>query len=491
MKKITSYGRIASRFFAVLFLVAISSQALFADRDIENAKKYLKNQIKETDSIFVSQNNQNIVNADIIKSRIDFDLGEGFSSGISSACFFKHKGDLKMFDIESDLICSPDFLKALNSKFKLKTDDDIENFRNLLNKIDGSLRGVVFQEKNNICFVIRKSFDDVSYYEVKTKSNGRIESIKYIEKKMDIPSDVKIFDLEWVNVKEANKNDKNKIAKLMKKTLPNCSFKLIKLKIPKLGKNIKVYDGKFIVRYAEAEFSYESTHEFTLVEKNNKYTIIDSKEKLLENEDFKRAIISSYSIMSKEQAMAFEKMLDEIKAGDSFQKKHFKKGNAWCFVRDESFGDLTGFLVIVDASGRIINIERSTEINASEIKQAELRASNLPPDFAFTLVKPSSTEVTAKAGKNIPVEISFNSDAVNAKSAYILTNIDGFQDGMLIDSNMKSPFKDEIPTDYLIKQYGNIESIIKKYGKGVHIIEYVLVVDQEPFETIRIKVTIK
>ncbi len=485
-----NWKRLSLKGLMMVLLFLICDQAVSAEKSTKEIKKYLQKQIRQDSFICVDKKEQSILNAEVLKADINFHLGGGSSSGITRAWFLKSKGLLRQFYSEDDLISSAEFLKAINSNFRLKTDEDEEAFCNLLHKINNNFRGKVFKEKNKLCFVSDEFFDDVSYYEVSIKKTGEITGIKNLKKKMELPENTKSYSLNYLEQNIAKLEDAKLMRKALKKGLPKLSFKLVRVNLKKL-KNIKLYNAGFTVTYKDEYGSSSSITEFALLKNKNKYEIIENIDNLFEHKDFKRAVIASYSIQTKNKAKEFEKMLDSIEPADSFNKKHFKKGGVWCFIRNESFGDLTGFLVTVDATGKILNIEKSKKIDDAGIAEAESTAKNLPLDFEFTLVKPSSTEVTVKAGEEIPVEISFNADAVRAKNAYILTIVDGFQEGMLVDSNMQSPFTDKIPTDYLASKYGNLDYMINEYGKGVHIVDYVLVVGGEPFETIKIKVTIK
>ncbi len=479
------------RFFCLLFLFLISAQIVFAEISLDGAKKYLQGQIKGSYLVYVDTEDRQILNGQVLKARLDFDFGDGSSTGITGASFLKTNEGFKKFDIDSDLICSSEFLKALNPKFKLKTDKDIEAFCYLLYQITERSEEKVFKEKNKLCFVIDTFFDEVEYYEVTIKSTGKILGIKFIKKEMKLPSSTNEYNLDYIQTKDANKADAKKMEQYLKKIMPDMSFDVLELKLNKIKNSVKLYDVRFTVTVKDEYGSSSNITEFALIKYNNKYEIIDSTDNIFENQNIKREVISKYTIKTEKDAVVFEKFLDGIKAADKFKKKHFKEGSVWCFVREEKFGDLTGFLVTVDKTGKILNIEKSDEIDSDEIAQAEETAENMPLDYAFTLVHPASDEITAKRGEEVPVEISFNANAVNASGAYILIIVDGFEDGMLVDSNMQSPLKSEISIDYLASKYGNVEHIIEEYGKGVHIVEYVLVVDNEPFEIIKIKVTIK
>ncbi len=81
-------------------------------------------------------------------------------------------------------------------------------------------------------------------------------------------------------------------------------------------------------------------------------------------------------------------------------------------------------------------------------------------DFAFKLVKPSSNKQVMKMSDKLPVEITFNADAVNDTGAYIATFSNGKFVGFSAATTMKSPFKTTIYASY--------------FSAGKHLVEYML-----------------
>ncbi len=82
-------------------------------------------------------------------------------------------------------------------------------------------------------------------------------------------------------------------------------------------------------------------------------------------------------------------------------------------------------------------------------------------DFAFRLVKPSSNEqIIMKMSDKLPVEITFNADAVNDIGAYIATFRDGNFARFSVATTMTSPFQTYIDASH--------------FSAGKHLVEYIL-----------------
>lgn len=73
-----------------------------------------------------------------------------------------------------------------------------------------------------------------------------------------------------------------------------------------------------------------------------------------------------FKLDNEQKAASFQDALNALYPPGTFDKKHieyYKKDNAWYFIRGESFGEKKGFVVNVDSSGKIEQIEEKSEIN--------------------------------------------------------------------------------------------------------------------------------
>jgi hypothetical protein len=81
-------------------------------------------------------------------------------------------------------------------------------------------------------------------------------------------------------------------------------------------------------------------------------------------------ITPAFKLESEVDAQEFEKMLDAVfPVFFSSGKEIYQEGNSWIFVREESFGEKNGIVVVVDAAGVVQNIEAVQNIENGEVGQ--------------------------------------------------------------------------------------------------------------------------
>ncbi len=455
---------------------------IFVDKSIKDAEEFLENSFKTKTQLFLSEESKKILNAEIINASRILDVND--SNPIAENLFLNHKNSLYKFKNTNELITSKEFVKAINPFFKLKKDENIVSFRKLLSEIDNNMSRGFFKEDDKICFVISKSFGEFNYYEVSIKTNGKISKIKLKEKEAELPKEADKYLKSYYKPKEVelNKKDLEVINSSLKKDLLEYSFKIVKYDIDTLQDNLEIYEFQYIVtEKTDEDYIQSSTQEYILIKIVDKYIIITDKNNLFENKEFLKAITSSYKIKSEKDAKKFEELIDSILPADNFEKNFYKQNSAWCFIREKSFEDSRGFIVIVNDSGEIVYIENSMSIKDSAIRRAKLKSSGEPLDYKFQLVKPENKKIYVNKDDEIAIEIKYNADAVNIKGAYIETKLDSKMLGFSASTEMVSPFKDEIPVEY----------IVEKYGKGSHIIEYSLKTNEEQLANIKIEIVIK
>ncbi len=368
------------RLLVLLILLALTGQMVFADNGVDEAKKYLKKQITQNIEILISSNKQDILNADVISSDVGFDIVKDSSrSIIAKKLFLIYNGEINSFYDELELVKSDKFIKAINPKFRLKTDNDANQFGSMLYALRYGNIGKIFREDNKWCFINGKWFGKLEYYEVSTNDKNIITSIDYISKEMETPENAKPFDLDFSYLEKIEEKLDKKYKKLIKKELkkdfPSCTFDVVPMEIKNLKSDIKLFYCRFKITH-KSEYGSNSSHDiFVLMKNKNKYTIIEDEEDLLNNEIFNKTVISNFRIKNDEQARDFERMLDIIMPDyNIFDRKHYKKDGVWCFVRNDDFGQPQGILVVVDKNGKIIYTEKCYNINESSIKEAKEKA---------------------------------------------------------------------------------------------------------------------
>jgi len=86
-------------------------------------------------------------------------------------------------------------------------------------------------------------------------------------------------------------------------------------------------------------------------------------------------------------------------------------------------------------------------------------------DYKFTLVTPTTNQITVGGGERIDFQISFNQTAVNDEGAWIATYLDGVQSGMYTATTMESPYNTEMPSSVITNQHHTVEFFLLGSGE--------------------------
>ncbi len=98
--------------------------------------------------------------------------------------------------------------------------------------------------------------------------------------------------------------------------------------------------------------SSSSTETFIAAARDDVYSVFKKNEELA-------ADVSGDFILNEKSALLFQDALDVLFPVGHFAEKHkafYKNDDHWVFVRDESFGELTGIIVKVDGDGKVVTV---------------------------------------------------------------------------------------------------------------------------------------
>ncbi len=454
----------SNRKIYIIIVLLLTSNLLFAQANIENAKKYLENQIKQYNTMLLSADQQNVLSADIIEAGLSINLGNKYNNtDIASSYFIKSGGKFYAFESFSDLIQSEMFVKSLNPKFRLKTEDDAVQMRSLLFAVDKETRGKIFKKDNKWYIIKSDWFGSLRYFEFTTNDAGQILSVLLDEKEMEKPKETmgdKSNTIFKNDKYEFSNKDKKQIEELLNKSFESYKFDLKPINLQSFKSSLEILDGELKIIHKHGDYESSSGYNFVLLNKDKQYSVIQSKDNLITNEAFLSDLSKSFKIKDDKDAQLFEKLLDEIEPADTSEQKHYKTDNVWCFVRNKSFDDLEGVLVLVDKQGKILYIDDSNNINDLAILEMKIHDPNFKIDYAFKLVEPTNTTQKVSVGKTLPVKISFNADMVNATGGYIAVFMDGKMQGFSASSTMESPYTSDLDAKY--------------FDNGKHTVQYVL-----------------
>ena len=458
--------------FAFLLITSIS----FAQNNAEQTKinNYLESTIKYNNKIIISGNAQKVLVSDIIESNLTFSTGDKYSyTTIQEQYFIKSGNKLIPFRFKSDMLISSEFIESIKSKkFTLNTEDDGVAFQSVLKLMDNE-RGLGFFKEDNTWYFIRSEFfDDIKAYVVITDKKGNISTIVYEDElKKDLPETLlKAGEvLQNTDNKEALISEKDSIYMhefLLDKS--NYIFEISPLNFYSVNKISTISINKCALKITEGEegMSSTTTNSCMLISNNNEYIKQASVKKLLGMPLFLKSLQEKYTIKTEDDARLFQYVLDDltpVSSSDIELKTFYKKDNMWFFVREKTFDDIKGYILVVDDKDKVSYLTYTT-ISEESILRIQMKDPNYKVDYKFKLVKPTTNIITVKQGEGLSVEISFDADMVNAKGCWIQTNLDGNPMGMRASTTMETPFTDGVPGGALENEHHVLEYFLIKSG---------------------------
>lgn len=460
----------------ILSISLLISVSAFCQNNVEQTKinNYLESTIKYSNKLLISSTSQKVLASDIIESNLTFSTGDSYSyNTIQEQYFINSDNKLTPFRYKSDLLASSEFIESIKSKkFKLNTEDDGVAFQSMLKLMDNE-RGLGFFKEDNIWYFIRSEFfDDISAYVITTDKTGQISMVVYEDElKKTLPETL----LKSGEVVQNTDSEKTTISKkdsafMHSYLLDNVNyvFEISPLDFYSVNKISSISLNKCALKVTEGEEGMSSTSTIScmLVSNNDEYIKQSSVNGLLEMPLFLKSLQEKYTLKTEDDARLFQYVLDDLTPVSSFDielKTFYKKDNMWFFVREKSFDDLKGYILVVDDKNKVSYMEYTT-ISEESILRIKMKDLSYNVDYKFKLVKPATNKITVKQGEGLSVKISFDADMTNAKGAWILTRLDGRDAGMLASSTMESPFTDEIPGGVLENKHYTIEYFLLKSG---------------------------
>ncbi len=448
----------------------------------EDVNEILQSRIKQRADCIIAKDKQNILAADLVQVELLINLGNQYHDNyIAGALFLKTDESVTAFKNFYKMLESEDFVKALKPNFTLKTEEDGVALRSLFFIFDMQSMGKFFKSDDAWYFIIQEYSGEVEGYRVAVDDNGKITKISYSsDLKVTVPIDNmgKTENIQFEASEEGyiSKADKKKMVdKLKDKT--TYRFEIKPFTFSTFSLPINVYEANLLVETKDKYGVSTSNSPFFVIENKDKIELIQSKEMLINNTVFNQAVCKVSAIKNEKDAANFEMFLDEIApAEDDSVKRFYKQEDVWFFVRENMFDQMKGYLVLVDDAGNIKAMDMG-DVNYREIIRLRMQDPSYVVYWAFNKQKPTDSILTVTEEDEIPVEISFNADAVNAKGAWILAKADGKEVGMDAGTDLESPFTDNIPAEYL--------------GKGKHTIEYILLPPGQNYDDVLSKVVLE
>ena len=458
----------------ILFAFLLATSSSFAQNDTEQTKikDYLESTIQYKDELVLSGASQKVVASDIFESNLTYSTDSNGYATLLTQYFIKTGKKLTPFRSVNDLLTSSAFMESMKSnKFTLNTEDDAIAFQSILRSIDNESGLGFLKEANTWYFVRSKFFDNVRAYVITTDKQGKITAIAYEDK-------LKKELIETLIRPGGTKDNTSSEASISKKDSAymhnyllekiNYVFEIRPLDFYSINKiaNISLHKCDLLVTEGTEDMSSTTTHSCLLVSSDGEYIKQSNANKLLEMPLFLKSLQEKYTLKTEDDARLFQYVLDDlspVSRSDIELKTFYKKDNMWVFVREKRFDDLRGYILVVNDKNKVSYMEY-TDISEESMVRIKMKESSFKVDYKFKLLKPATNKVTVKKGEGLSIEISFDTDMVNAKGGWIMTRFDGRDGGVYAGSSIESPFTDTIPSGALENEHHTIEYFLLKNG---------------------------
>lgn len=461
---------------SILILALLSSLSAFSQSETEQTRinNYLESTIKYSNKLILNSTSQKVIASDIIESKLTFSTGDSYSyTTIQEQYFLKVGNKLSAFRFTSDLLASSEFIESIKTKkFKLNTEDDGVAFQSLLTLMDQQ-RGLGFFKEDKTWYFIRdKFFDDIRAYVVSTDKKGQISMVVYEhELKKDLPETLLKSGevIQNMNIERTIISEKDSLF-MHSYLLENVQydFEISPLDFYSVNKISTIALNKCALKITEGREGNSSTSilPFMLISNNGEYIKQSSVNGLLEMPLFLKSLQEKYVLKTEDDARLFQYVLDDlspVSRSDIELKTFYKKDNMWFFIREKSFDDLKGYILVTDDDSRVSYMEYAT-VSEESVIRIKMKDPKYKVDYKFDLVKPASNKVKLKKGEGLSVEISFDADMVNAKGCWIMTLFDGNNHGMYAGTSIESPYTDGITGMALENSNHTLEYFLLKNG---------------------------
>ncbi len=508
----------------LLFALAIMILPIITGRMVastnEDIIKYLESTKEHSETIIVDGALLKISDALFMEAQLGYNLSNNSWGGNLTSIFFLKQGNkLTPIDIDMSMIpTTKEFISSIKKSFSLKTDEDALSFQTMLSAFDRqAFSKGYYQSGNKWYFVRSEMFGDKSGFLVTTDDAGKVQKIEYTGKfEVEIPETKDSGEKEKYNEeevlelmlstftdiiqaqldKESNEDmfaaptpkvhpsekDSKEMQKIVAKMYKHrFEAEVLTSKYLPLVSDAKIYNAALIIDQSTPEYQSESRQNTIVIDYKGELSRVGNLKSMFSNNLFLNSIKSDFSLKKEANIKAFNSLLDELDPGEKDAVETVKKDNIIAYIREKSFDDKMAYLLLLDKIGKIIAIDYNN-YNEKSILKLKAKDPNYKVDFAFKLVKPTSTKLTISADETIPVEITFDEKSALVHSAWLLTQLDGKMMGMEVNSEgIESPFSDEIPGEYL------------KSGK--HLVEYILMPPgnntKKAFAKITIEVEVK
>jgi hypothetical protein len=439
------------------------------------------------ETLFVDSAFIQISDAVLVNAGISLQIGNPYNSFQISSNFLVQGDEVYPFESHEQFFQSPQFVASIRPDFRLKSNEDGLKFQSFLYLVDqNSFHKGFFRDNNDWYFIRREFFDEYRGWKVSTHVDGKIISVEYNDELvLEMPNELQEASNQTHYYNQPPvPNISGKAHQAMKQyAQAQLNYSLEERRVETARtENISraVFTELSVLLTSQYEdYTYTEKQPLWVLEYGQRLEVFFLIHEVLTSPLFLESLQPGFSLKEDKDALSFEIFLDAISDYERSEKQLIRKDDRWFFIRSKFFDDAVGFVVKTNDQGKIqsLSYDERIDVDAPE----EVPFDETTADWGFQLVEPQANKVAVIEGATVYVQISFNETPVNLMGAWILTRVNGENQGMVAGTEMYSPFTDEINGSYL--------------GVGTHTIEYMLLrpgMDPEnPLATVTMEVEVK
>ncbi len=332
--------------------------------DSTDISKYLYNQLDYHQTRLSCYALDSISSIEFYSTKMNFPTGDG--GYIPTEYFLCKTGDsFKKVISSPELLCANEFIQSIKSNIIIKGINDALKFQEILDAVDirNNFNGdkEIFKIDDAWYFIRDKFFEDYEMFVVHVSTKGKIEAIEYKKEKDVIVPDSAVksssHKADWgYKIPSVSIKDSIYLHRFINENSHfHFEFTALQSRLIEKITSAKFYKAKIV--FTDRGFSNATV--FKLMKYNDGIIHANSGKGLLKNILFLTSLQNVFMFNSEDDALTFEEALDVIDPISTFDvehKAHLFKDGKWCFIRGESFGEKSGYVIETDTNGKIVSL---------------------------------------------------------------------------------------------------------------------------------------
>lgn len=422
------------------------------------------------EDVFKPEELASVVDAQIVRAVVQYASPEGPSVSTERLFLVTAQRATAFAELEQ-LLASPEFLAAVSRDFSLRTRADAARFGRLFQKF-GWRRSATLavNSGSDWYFVCPAPFGELTGWRVGTNPDGSIRELAHEERvEVALPTDEAEVALPEAtegdgSSREVAEEAKNRMVEWLEArilfeqtTTPLAEAALARVSTAQAHELGLVLN----TRSADGEITDQSVATALRLSRGDEVAFFGSWGEMLTDGRFLESMRDDYRLRGEEDAAVFAGLLDAFEGGSSGAARTVHEAPRWYFVREESFGRPSGFVVEVDEEGRIRSIIQGDLDLAVAVEEPFDEAT---ADWGFVLREPREETVRVVEGTTFECVVEFNAKTANRAGAWVLTRWNGETVGVYAGSDLESPHCAVVPAAALVPGHHDLEVLLMRPG---------------------------